>query len=67
MSSSATKQPTLSLLRRGSIEINTLIIWIILLVFLVLVILIIVAVRTNGFGLLSSLCSKTGGAVGCTS
>lgn len=40
----------------GSIEVNTLIIWVILLVFLALALLVALAVHNKGEGILGGLC-----------
>lgn len=52
-------------LRKGELEMNTLIIWILLLIFLILVVVIIIKVKGSGSEEVGGLCSKTGGLFGC--
>ncbi len=47
--------------KKGSLEINTLVIWVILLVFLALVLIIILAIKTKGDGIIAGTC----GLLGC--
>jgi hypothetical protein len=51
--------------RRGAIEMDTLVIWIILFVFLILILAFLFMLRSNGEGQLGGLCANTGGLVGC--
>jgi len=51
--------------RKAGIEINTLVIWIILLVFLALILFIIIVSRDKGASMIGGLCDKSGGLFGC--
>jgi hypothetical protein len=65
MCNDAKKQLRLVSHRKGSIEVHTLVTWIILLVFLVLVLTIVAVAKNDSANILGKLCEKTGGFIGC--
>lgn len=65
MSSSAAPPHRSLRQRKGSLEVHSVTIWVILLVFLILVLAIIMALRGKGTDVINSTCTSTSGLFGC--